>query len=68
MGAFILRRYRVCKPLMVHGRIAATGEVLRLPEYSAAEWVESGHLREVEVAALVNGEKWTQPMVREGTQ
>ena len=65
MGAFILRRYRVCKPLQVHGRIAATGEVLRLPEHAAAEYVESGHLIEV---VAVNGEasrQWTQLQVRE---
>ena len=59
-----LVRYRVCKPLQVHGRIAATGEIVRLPEYAALEWVESGHLREVEAAALVNGSAWCEPMVR----
>ena len=59
-----LHRYRVCKPLSVHGRIAATGEVVRLPEYVAAEWIESGHLREIEVAEPVNGSRWIEPMQR----
>jgi hypothetical protein len=62
-------RYRVLKPLQIHGRIAGCGEVVRLPEHSAAEWVESGHLREVSDAVLVNGEarQWTQPTIREAT-
>jgi hypothetical protein len=60
-----LTRYRVLTPLSIHGRIAATGELVRLPEYVAVEWIETGHLLEVEI---VNGEasrQWTQPQVRE---
>jgi hypothetical protein len=63
----ILHRYRVVRPLMIHGRIAATGEVIRLPEYAAAEYIESGHLKALEDAVLLvngDGSKWTQPMTR----
>ena len=63
-----LARYRVCKPLSIHGRIAGTGEVVRLPEYAAVEYVESSHLRQLDDAVLlVNGEarQWTTPIVRQ---
>ena len=63
----ILHRYRVIRPLMIHGRVAATGEVVRLPEYAAAEYIESGHLKALEDAVLLvngDGSKWTQPMTR----
>jgi hypothetical protein len=62
-----LTRYRVCKPLSIHGRIAGCGEVIRLPEYLALEWIESGHLVELEVVEI-NGDasrQWTQPTVRQ---
>jgi hypothetical protein len=60
-----MHRYRVIKPLMVAGRIAATGEIVRLPENAAREWIESGHLREIEDAVLlVNGSRWIEPMTR----
>ena len=63
----ILHRYRVLRPLMIHGRIAATGEVVRLPEHAALEWIESGHLKALDDAVLLvngDGSKWTQPMTR----
>ena len=63
----ILHRYRVIRPLMIHGRVAATGETVRLPEYAAAEYIESGHLKALEDAVLLvngDGSKWAQPMTR----
>lgn len=58
-----LLRYRVVRPLLIAGRLAGTGEVVRLPEHAALEWIESGHLREIEVLP-VNGSQWTVPEVR----
>ena len=63
----ILHRYRVLRPLMIHGRIAATGEVVRLPEHAALEWIESGHLKALEDAVLLvngDGSRWATPMQR----
>lgn len=57
-------RYRVLRPLLIHGRLAGTGEVVRLPEHAALEWVESGHLREIDPALLVNGSSWGTPVTR----
>ena len=59
-------RYRVLRPLSVHGRIAATGEIVRLPEYAAAEFVEAGYLRAVDEdggAIPINGSPavWQDP-------
>jgi len=50
----------------VHGRIAATGEIVRLPDYAAEEWVESGHLRQLDEAVLLqgNGRQRTEPIQR----
>jgi len=62
-----LLRYRVLRPLMVHGRIAGVSEIIRLPEYAAAEYVESGHLREIDVMVEVNGVdhgQWINPTTR----
>jgi len=62
-----LLRYRVLRPLMVHGRIAGVSEIIRLPEYAATEWVESGHLREIDVLVEIDGTdrgRWTEPMQR----
>lgn len=58
-----LSRYRVLRPLLIAGRIAAVSEVVRLPEGAAAEFVESGHLRELDEAPA-NGSQWTHPMTR----
>lgn len=58
-------RFRVLRPLLIHGRIAGCGEVVRLPEHAAAEFVESGHLRAMDdAAAPVNGERWIAPTTR----
>jgi len=43
-----LHSYRVLRPLSIHGRIAGVNELVRLPDYVAAEWIETGHLRELE--------------------
>lgn len=60
------QRYRVLRPLLVHGRVAATGEVVRLPEYAAQEWIASGHLRDLDTGEVVpvNGSAWVEPTVR----
>lgn len=60
-----LLRYRVLRPLLIQGRLAGTGELVRLPEHAALEFVESGHLREVDDAVLlVNGSRWCEPVQR----
>lgn len=57
-------RYRVLRPLLVHGRIAAVNEIVRLPEYAAQEWIASGHLRAIDDAPRVDGSRWVEPMHR----
>lgn len=60
-----VRRFRVARPLQIHGRLAATGEIVHLPTHSAQEWVESGHLvaLEVEVAGETS-RRWIEPLTR----
>jgi len=52
-----LNSSRVLRPLSIHGRIAGVNELVRLPDYMAAEWIETGHLRQVEP---VNGHAKTE--------
>lgn len=44
-----LHQYRVLRPIWLYGRVAASGELLRLPEQEAAPLVESGHIRPLDV-------------------
>jgi hypothetical protein len=39
-----LIRCRVARPLLLFGRVLATGEIVRIEERTAIEWLASGHL------------------------
>ena len=65
MATYVLRRYRCAKPVYLYGRILSTGEVIKMPPADAEEYVASGHLRELDEAAVpVNGSAWCQPTTR----